>query len=237
MTLEKFIEAINLPKLVVEKAEAFLTALLGEAVKESGGLIGDKVRYQRFKNQVLILRKSQTLLEEAGLQPRPIPMKTLVPLVESCSLEDDPDIQEMWARLLADAASSDSNAFLHAIGVQLLSSISVDDAKLLQLIYTEFLDEQPKMLAKFKEWGIESSTVYPDSITFRPRNLFSKLGFDVARGDLLLDNLLRLNLVKYELPEIKDNELWGSDQIHLTTLGRRLLEVCSSHPAKHKRHS
>ena len=135
MTLEKFIEAINLPKLVVEKAEAFLTALLGEAVKESGGLIGDKVRYQRFKNQVLILRKSQTLLEEAGLQPRPIPMKTLVPLVESCSLEDDPDIQEMWARLLADAASSASNAFLHAIGVQLLSSISVDDAKLLQLLY------------------------------------------------------------------------------------------------------
>ena len=103
--------------------------------------------------------------------------------------------------------------------------------------YTEFLDEQPKMLAKFKEWGIESSTLYPDSITFRPRNLFSKLGFDVAREDLLLDNLLRLNLVKYELPEIKDNELWGPGQIHLTTLGRRLLEVCSSHPAKHKRHS
>ena len=179
------------------------------------------------------MQKAQNLLEEAGLTPKAIPMKTLVPLVESSSLEEESNLQEMWARLLADAASSESNAILHAIGVQLLGSISGDEATLLQLIYTQFLEEQPKKLEQYKKWGIKSSTAYPDSIMFDPGNLFKSLGFDEGRGELLLDNLLRLNLVKYELPEVEDGQIKAPKMIHLTTLGRHLLEVCSSHPAQH----
>jgi hypothetical protein len=235
MTLEQFVEAINLPKLAVEKTEEFFRALLGEAITETGGIIADRVRYQRFKNQVLILQKAQILLEAAGLQPKAIPLKTLVPLLEGSSLEEDSNLRDMWARLLADAVCRDNNEILHAIGVQLLSSISGEEAKLLQLIYERFLENKPAKLEEYKKWGIKSSTLYPDSIMFLPSDLFQKLGFDPERGALLLDNLIRLNVVKFELPEIEDGELCCPELIHLTTLGCHLLAVCSFDPDKYSK--
>ena len=76
--IDKIIEAINVPKRIVDGAEKFLGKLLGPAITESGQLIGDQIRYRRFKNQVTIFTKAQTLLEEKGIEPKHVNLKVLV---------------------------------------------------------------------------------------------------------------------------------------------------------------
>jgi hypothetical protein len=61
------------------------------------------------------------MCEEAGISPRAISLKLLVPLLENVSLEDDPDdpaadpeeaeaMHERWAAMLANAAADDAGA-------------------------------------------------------------------------------------------------------------------------------
>ena len=78
MNLDKIIDAINIPKRIVDGAELFLRKLLGPAITESGELIADQIRYRRFKNQVTIFSKAKNLLESKSIEPRQINLKTLV---------------------------------------------------------------------------------------------------------------------------------------------------------------
>jgi hypothetical protein len=107
-TIKDLVQALNIPKDVIEKADRFLTALLGPSVSETGELIADKVRRRRFRNQVHILIEARELLAEAGIKFKPMGLKTLVPLIEASSLEEDPGIQQMWANLIANAVKCSS---------------------------------------------------------------------------------------------------------------------------------
>lgn len=65
-----------------------------------------------------VLSKAQEMLLDAGIQPRPVPIKTLVPLLQYASLEDDESLQARWANLLANAATDDKRVrsfFPHAL--------------------------------------------------------------------------------------------------------------------------
>jgi hypothetical protein len=73
----------------IETARSFLSKLLGPALEEAGLVLQDKVRLYRLKNQLRILGKAQDMLREAGLEPKTGPLRTLLPLSEGASLEDE----------------------------------------------------------------------------------------------------------------------------------------------------
>src|SRR5579883_1951149 len=87
----------SIPKEVVEKSERLLHTLAGKALEETGELFADRVRFWRFKNQVSVLRKAEKALKDAGLEPRAVDLKLLVPLIEHASLEEQEDAQSLWA--------------------------------------------------------------------------------------------------------------------------------------------
>lgn len=77
---------------------------------ESGEWVADIVRRQRMKTQIKTMRLADGMLEAAGLAARVVPAKTLIPLLELASLEEDSDVemQGRWAALLANAAAGDN---------------------------------------------------------------------------------------------------------------------------------
>ena len=98
-------DLIGLPKSIIDSAEKFFGKLLGDSLSETGLLLSDKIKYLRFKNQVKILNKAETLLKEKGISPKAINLKILVPLIEYSSLESSSSLQEKWAKLLANSAT------------------------------------------------------------------------------------------------------------------------------------
>ena len=85
-----------------------LSVILGDSVMEANALIGDQIRFWRWRNQLRILERANDILKQKGISPKKVSPKVLVPLIEAASLEDDPSLQEMWARLIASACQEDS---------------------------------------------------------------------------------------------------------------------------------
>jgi len=120
----------------MEAAKDFLMKIAGPAAEEFGLLLRDKVWLWRFKNATSMLAKSQRMLKEAGIEPSSVPLKTLVPLFEGASLEEDDELATKWAALLANAASPDCSLRIHPGFAQVLSQLSPTGAR--------FLDEVAK---------------------------------------------------------------------------------------------
>ena len=52
-------------------------------------MLGDHVRVYRVKNLVKTAQKTKRILEEAGLHPQEVPGRVLLPILDTCSLEND----------------------------------------------------------------------------------------------------------------------------------------------------
>jgi len=230
MTIEKILDLAEIPKALLEGAQSFLNRLLGPTVDEAGQLLADKVRYRRFRNQVRIVEGARKLVTEIGLTPKPVALQTLVPLVEKASLEEDPSLQQMWSTLLAKASTADSREGLHRLCVEVLSSISPKEALMLRHIHAEYQKKRPELIATLRKWNSTRTEIYAESLVFNPYTLYREANVSDADGDLLLDNLLRLNILKWEVPEVEDDQTVHPSFVHLTELGLAVLKECIEKP-------
>jgi hypothetical protein len=70
----------------------------------------DQIQVYRYGLQLKLFEKAQKMAQEAGFTPQPIPPKILFPLLEGAWFEEDESLREIWAALLANAASpADAN--------------------------------------------------------------------------------------------------------------------------------
>lgn len=118
---------------VSRESEGLLKRLVGPAIDEAGLILQDKVRTYRLKNTVRALDRVRALLRQADIEPRQVPLRVLLPLLDGVSLEDDEFLSEKWARLLACAASAVED-LTHPGFAGILSEMSVREAKLLDLL-------------------------------------------------------------------------------------------------------
>src|SRR5579863_8584204 len=85
---------------------AIVKRMLGPAADELAEMWRDKVRMYRYERQLKCVQKAERMATEAGFTPQAVPPKILFPLLEGASFEDDENLHDMWAALLANAASS-----------------------------------------------------------------------------------------------------------------------------------
>lgn len=232
MDMDKLLDLAEIPKALLDGAQSFLNRLLGPAIDETGQLLADKVRYRRLKNQVKIVEDARKLVEEAGLTPKSVSLQTLVPLVEKASLEEDPTVQKMWSTLLANAASATTRDGLHRLCVEVLANISPIEALILRHVFEEFQRKRPELLNKLHEWNLARTEIFAGWLSFRPDELLREAGVPAdTAGDFLIDNLLRLNILKWEVPEVEDGQTVHPSFVELTELGLAVLKECIVGPA------
>jgi hypothetical protein len=116
----------------IEPAKGFLKRLLGPAVDEAALLLQDKVRLYRLQNQIAILARAEQMLADAHLQPGDVQLKHLLPVLEAASLENNIELQERWAALIANASISDNFQLLF---VEMLRRLSSSEARFLDALY------------------------------------------------------------------------------------------------------
>jgi len=95
---------------------------------ELGKMAANHVKYWRASNLLAILKKADGKLKldskgEVQLNP-----KVLIKIAELGSLEPEPELQDMWAGLIASSSNSDSNLLY----VDILSGLSKGQALLLK---------------------------------------------------------------------------------------------------------
>lgn len=90
-----------------EGGQKLLATLLGGVGEEIRAYFKDRAILWRAGRGIYTVERSVEMLAAAGLKPKPVKMKPLLNIMESATMEDDDDLSEMWAALLANASVSD----------------------------------------------------------------------------------------------------------------------------------
>lgn len=248
--IDNIIEAINVPKRIVDGAEKFLSKLLGPAISESGQLIADQIRFRRFKNQVTIFTKAKSFLEQKQIEPKQINLKILAPLIEYSSLEEDEQVQNTWANVIANISTYDTEQSFNLKCIEILKEITPNEIILLDYLFEKFKTKEKETLEKWKdkEWFKNRTSVSPDNSIFSPWTFKDELKMTKEQIDLYVDRLVSFGVVKFEQPElsesssdaeitdvfsgtkqtieVKSYELNTSDCIHFTSFGLYFVKLC-----------
>ena len=214
--MKEIIEGLNLPKQILDKTEKFMSKLLGPSIKEYGELFADNIRFRRLKTQFKIFNKTRELLDKNGLEPRELNLKTLIPLIEKSSVEEDELLQVKWANLIANMATTAENGLEPRL-INTLSMLSSLEAKIMDYIYDNFkvkrqmeldrLSRSPFSSKKYTEKDIKLKDI---TILFSSIKKQFKLDDEFAK--IYVDNLESLGLLAFEEPEIEiDNGSTSAD--------------------------
>jgi hypothetical protein len=191
----------------LEIAKNFIQSVITPPLEEIGGMLADKVKAFRLKNQIKIIQQADELLKTRGVKTKKVSLKVMAPLLEECSLEEDDELQKKWAALLANTVAENSSIKTN-IFTSTLKEITTEDAEVFKAIFEH---------CTIKEQG-------PAGIVTVHRNrAISPAAFeDYPDIDLIFDNLKRLRLIR----EIATH---GSDRVPVVVseLGLRFMAACS----------
>jgi hypothetical protein len=207
---------------LVEDARRFLRKIVDPPLEELGGLLADQVRLFRFKKQVEILEKAQKILLDKGINPRKVSLKTLVPILEEGSLEEDESMSDRWASLLATAADPSSTISVQPSFPEVLKELSPKEALILDKIFDLVISQHlPR-----NRWASDGATGASVKQVLR----LSNEEFEIA-----VDNLYRLKLcsapsviLDFTEPSGRRFQLQTKEIICLTDFGFAFVSACHS---------
>lgn len=142
----------------IDAARDFLNKLAVPAIEEVGLLVRDSVALWRFKNQVRVLNKAKEYCSANGIEPSPISLKLLCPLLESASLEQEEEMQNRWAILLSNLADSEQN-IQNQVFPYILGQISAGEFTFLEHVYADLLVNRAESAATLSEFTATRAAV------------------------------------------------------------------------------
>ena len=203
---------LNIKSTTIEKglelAKDFIDKLIGPSINEVGLLFSDNIKYFRFKNQVKILLKAKKYVESKNINPKEIPLKILVPLLENASLEENEELQDKWATMITNLADSDNN-LQNQIFPYILSQISIEE-------YNGLFELNEKEIEYYQLNGEYRDLKAKEEDKFHPSKEVQKLkqkivdieqnGFWLGLEHYEQSNLQRLGLIRQLPPRIQIEE-------------------------------
>lgn len=193
----------------------FISKFIAGPLEQGMGIFEDKLKYMRWERQVSFMDKTSKILTNRGLTVpnRKVPMKIAIPLFQAATVEDDDDLQRIWANLLVNAADKDSGVEVTRMFVSILQDLSFFEVQILEKIYSI------KEISEDAFWTRDLPEI---ALTVRPVEEVVDPKEDVV---LALSNLCRLGLLESALLATGKTSMNAVSQ---TVLGRKLYEVCTA---------
>ena len=169
----------------IEKTGGFLNRIFGGAVEDSIGIVADRIKYLRLQNYIALSENTAKRLRDRGYSEdditRIVPLKVAIPLIESATLEEDCELQTLWAQLLANAMDPGFDIDVKLRHVSLLREMEPLDVRILNACHSQKLANHDKSPL--------------DKILFR-RNEIAK-SFEMLENSIeaSLLNLIRLSCI------------------------------------------
>lgn len=201
-----------------QKLGQFVAKFTKGPLEQASGIIEDKLKYMRWERQVRLMNRADDFMDEIGLQmpTRAVPMKFAIPLLQAASLEDDDDLQDLWAKLLVNAANAGSGVDLKRAYIDILEHITPLEAQILDKIYSVPFEETRHKALLTKN--------LPKSVDIVPDDPKLEREHPTPEVELALANLARLGCISITR-SWGGGELFGS--VNQTLLGKSFIEACT----------
>jgi len=187
-------------------ASTFFQSIIPGVIKDSIGILNDRVKFIRFKKIIEIIKEANDIARKNGMKIKELPLGFGVQYIEQIPLQDEPIIQQMWANLLANVSGGNVNP--NTIFISILNNLTPVEAEILDIFYSNILKRDPPL--RFLDVSLDITK----------RDLIKKYS-DV---DVAIDNLFRLKLI--ENPPIRHANISLSlsggygGSIHSSTYGK-----------------
>ncbi len=123
-SLETVAKAADTSIDVVKKVGQLVDQAFGNLISNSIGLVGDKLAYYRLERVALLKDKVDKKLKESGVDvTRIVPINFGLPLLEKATIEQESDLQDKWASLLANAMNPQCAGAIRKAYVDILGSL------------------------------------------------------------------------------------------------------------------
>lgn len=123
---------------MVSKFGTFIAEYTRTPLEAGFGIVADKLMYMRWERQHRLLLRAKEFLAQAGLHgpTRAVPLNFAIPLIEAASLEENDDLQDLWAMMLVNAANAESATDRRRAYISILEQLTPLDALILSKIYS-----------------------------------------------------------------------------------------------------
>jgi hypothetical protein len=116
-----------------------LHALFGPAAAEAGLMFKESLQHYRHQRRRRLFKRTQEVLASAGIEPARVPLKLLLPIIENASNEHEDTLQDIWANLLANAATQDATNKVYPSFPAILRELTARDVKFLDALFAAAL--------------------------------------------------------------------------------------------------
>ena len=197
----------------------FISRYISGPLEQASGILEDHLRYIREERRQRLLVRAEEFRIQQGLPlpDKPVPLKHAVPLFFHATLEEDDNLQDMWARLLINGTNESTGINIERPFIEILAQISFLEARILKAIY-----DLP--FEKTQHGGVitENLPEYATVAENKPADKHKDPPHDIK---LALANLARLGCIK--LKDTWDGGEVFSD-INPTIMGKEFVEACTS---------
>jgi hypothetical protein len=138
-----------------EPAKDIANRLFGPVADELGAVLANPVRIFRLRQSVRLLQKVERICAEAGIDPKAVPLKTLLPILENASVEEEEDLHDRYANMLANAANP-AEGGVHPAFPEILRELSATEARFLDAVYEHVAREAGRRQISFDASTVES---------------------------------------------------------------------------------
>ena len=120
-------------------------------------MISDQFSYWRQLNLIRIGEKFKKKCEKRGINPKQVSPKFLAQFIEAASFDDEEDIQEIWADILAKESQEPGSISLRTVSS--LKSLSKDEANTFRSLYRNAMQFNKGELAIYNDRRGDKDTI------------------------------------------------------------------------------
>lgn len=225
--------------------KGLLERLFGEAADEGGLILGDvikgvgvSVRARMQLRTARVLLQTNKMLQAMGIEAQQVPLKVLLPILQNAALEEDNDLQDRWAALLANHAIG---KYVDTVFPEVLRQLSSPDAHLIRRCFYQLLNEpgnrslraiklggatyapwHTAVTVSIEEWKTEVNQVKDQGQSGFQQPLYASP--ETPMHGLSLSNLERLGLIK--IVSDKTIEMASRTEYFVTEFGYTFAMAC-----------
>jgi hypothetical protein len=169
----------------------FVGDLILEPLRERVAIWTDNLKARRAENLIDLQLRFQRKLDsvQGTIELRQIPWRVGVPLIEAGTIEEEPELRDRWASLLANFARADSGVSINKSFVTVLSELSPLEVRILEKIYT-----LPEDVGAQGSRGVLTGRL-PEVAALQPEGWQQISELPTSDVQLALSNLVRLGLL------------------------------------------
>ena len=199
----------------------FVSRITTEPLETVMGILNDKLQFIRWERKLRLAERGREILDQRGIEGplRPIPYKLALPIIEHASLEDNDELQDLWANLLVSAVDPKFDGLIRSAYIDIIKQLEVVDVHLLNAVYESYHQwrEERRLLLEGKT---PSDNYYLTShCPVDKDDVMERLGIASSVYENSIDNLVRVRCV--------GTYFYHFEKVFITSLGLSFVEACT----------